>query len=127
MDVDHPAVPTGQEMVGYDSHEAGKCHQVDSGIVQHPLEPIPIGCTKGFGVQPFDQDAFGLGQRQPRRVGLVATYQSHFECAVIGASGIDERRHVRAATRYQNRDPAALSHDGMPTNLRGHSRCRCCR
>ena len=74
-------------------------------------------------------NALGLGDFEAGGLGLVAGDQRDFVRAVVGARGVDQRRHVRAAARNQDRDARARSammgrRPGFARAPRS-GRCRC--
>ena len=122
VDVDYSTGPAGDELGRNDPHEAGERDGIDRGFVQCSLQIFPIGYTIFLGIQSQDWDALGFGQREARRVGIVAGDQCDLIGAVVGAGGVDQRGHVRSASRDEDRDSGAFSHDGWRTSRRARSR-----
>ena len=79
MNVDHPALPAGDETVGNDAHESGKRDQVDVRGFQLPLQLVPESGSEHLEVERRDTNAFRPGKRQPRRSRAVAADERDFE------------------------------------------------
>ena len=106
VDVDHPACPGLDEGVGEDAHEAGQHDQLDARPLQFRLkrgvEARPVG--KRLVVDGAGRDA-GLPRAvEAGGVGAVREHEHDLGRIVGGARCLDQRDHVRAAARDQDRD-----------------------
>jgi len=127
MDVQHPAFPLPDEPRRQQAQESGEAHEFDvvgnKRLVELALERFAVLAERlAFDGRGFDPGVTGL--REAAGARDVGHHQNDFGGIVLGLRGLDQRGHVRAASRNQNGDAASCHLSPPGSGGRRRSRAR---